>query len=147
MHQHMNVLTLGVADVARSRDFYVGGLGWHATLLVEGEVMFLQVGGGVLLAFWSLDAMAREAGPTAAPVVGGTRAAITLGHNVPDETEVDAVLTAAVEAGGALLVDGARRAWGGYSGYFADPDGYRWEIVHNPGLVVHPDGRVTFDPS
>ncbi|WP_345341550.1 VOC family protein [Rhodococcus olei] len=144
MHQHLNVVTLGVADVTRAHGFYVDGLGWRPTLHVPGEVLFLQVGGGVVLALWSLDEMVREAGPTAPPAGELGRAPITLGHNVASESEVDAVLAAAERAGGQVLVAGARRAWGGYSGYFVDPDGYRWEIAHNPGLVVHADGTVTF---
>ncbi|MFC7451275.1 VOC family protein [Rhodococcus daqingensis] len=142
MKQHLSVLTLGVADLPRAHAFYVGGLGWTPTLYVPGEVLFLQVGHGVVLSLWSADEMAREAGPTA-PVVGEQgRAPVTLGHNVGSPGEVDEVLAAAARAGGSVLVAGARRAWGGYSGYFADPDGYRWEIAHNQGLVVHEDGRV-----
>ncbi|MFF0818488.1 VOC family protein [Rhodococcus sp. NPDC003318] len=143
MRQHVNVITLGVADVERAYTFYVDGLGWVPTLHVPGEVLFLQVGGGVVLGLWSASAMVAEAGPTAPASGEQGRAPITLGHNVADEAEVDAVLAAAAQAGGSVLVPGARRDWGGYSGYFADPDGYRWEIAHNPGLVVHPDGRVT----
>lgn len=143
MRQHVNVITLGVDDVERAYAFYVDGLRWQPTLHVPGEVLFLQVGGGVVLGLWSAAEMAAEAGSTAPPVGAQGRAPITLGHNVEDAAEVDAVLAAAVEAGGSILVPGALRAWGGYSGYFADPDGYRWEIVHNPGLVVHPDGRVS----
>ncbi|MFD1815903.1 VOC family protein [Rhodococcus gannanensis] len=145
MRQHVNVVTLGVADVERSHRFYVEGLGWDAALYVPGEVAFLQIGGGVLLALWSVEAMAGEAGATAPPDGAQGRAAVTLGHNVADESEVDAALADAVRAGGALLVPGARRSWGGYSGYFTDPDGYRWEVVHNPGLVVRPDGTVVFE--
>lgn len=142
MHQHVNVVTLGVVDVARAHAFYVDGLGWRPTLYVPGEVLFVQIGGGVILALWSIDAMADEAGPTVPPVAAEGRAAITLGHNVDGADQVDAVLSAAVGAGGAVLVPGSHRTWGGYSGYFTDPDGYRWEVAHNPGLVVHPDGRV-----
>lgn len=142
MQQHVNVLTLGVAEVSRAHAFYIDGLGWRPTLYVPGEVLFFQVGGGVVLALWSVEAMAAEAGATVPPVTEQGRAAITLGHNVAGEAEVDDVLAAARDAGGVVLVPGARRAWGGYSGYFADPDGYRWEVAHNPGLVVRPDGRV-----
>ncbi|MBP1160980.1 catechol 2,3-dioxygenase-like lactoylglutathione lyase family enzyme [Rhodococcus sp. PvR044] len=143
MDQHLSVLTLGVVDPARSHAFYVGGLGWTPTLYVQGEVLFLQIGSGMLLSLWSVDEMVREAGPTA-PVAGEQgRAPITLGHNVGSPGEVDEVLATAARVGGTVLVPGAQRAWGGYSGYFTDPDGYRWEIAHNPGLVVHEGGRVT----
>ncbi|MFD4183119.1 VOC family protein [Rhodococcus sp. NPDC058514] len=142
MRQQLNVITLGVADVARSHAFYVDGLAWTPTLYVPGEVLFLQIGHGVVLSLWSADEMVREAGPTAQAAGEQGRAPITLGHNVAGPDEVDEVLATAARAGGAVLVAGARRAWGGYSGYFTDPDGYRWEIAHNPGLVVHENGRV-----
>ncbi|MFC4605931.1 VOC family protein [Rhodococcus kronopolitis] len=147
MRQQVNVITLGVADPATAHAFYVDGLGWRPTLYVPGEVLFLQIGPGAVLSLWSADQMARESGPTAPAVGPAGRAPITLGHNVAAPAEVDAVLDAAVAAGGALLAAGERRGWGGYSGYFADPDGYRWEVVHNPGLVVHDDGRVEIGPA
>lgn len=147
MRQRLNVVTLGVADPATAHSFYVDGLGWSPTLYVPGEVLFLQIGPGIVLSLWSLTEMAREAGPTL-PAAGETgRAPITLGHNVDSPAEVDEVLAAAGRAGGSVLAAGERRGWGGYSGYFADPDGYRWEVAYNPGLVVHGDGRVEIGPA
>ncbi len=113
-------------------DFYVEGLGWRPTLHVPGDVLFLQVGGGVLLALWSVDAMVREAGPTAPAADERGRAPITLGHNVNSETDVESVRETASRAGGRVLVPAARRAWGGCSGYFTDPDGYRWGWCTTP---------------
>ena len=145
MKQRLNLVTLGVADPAVARSFYVDGLGWEPKLYVPGEVLFLQVGHGFLLSLWSIDEMVQECGPTA-PVAGDQgRAPITLAHNVDSPTEVDDVLGAADRAGGAVLVAGRQRSWGGYSGYFTDPDGYRWEVAHNPGLIFGEDGTVTFE--
>ncbi len=143
MEQRLTVLTLGVRDPAASRRFYVDGLGWSVTSEVADEVIFLQIGHGLLLALWRLAAMVDEAGPVSTPTFGAP-APVTLGHNVFAESEVTEVLNRAVAAGGALVAPATRRSWGGLSGYFADPDGYRWEVVHNPGLVVADDGSVAF---
>ncbi|SHN46873.1 Glyoxalase/Bleomycin resistance protein/Dioxygenase superfamily protein [Cryptosporangium aurantiacum] len=77
---------------------------------------------------------------------GDAAAPITLGHNVSSEDEVTAVLDRATAAGGTVTGPAERRDWGGVSGYFTDPDGYRWEVVHNPGLSFAPDGTITFAP-
>lgn len=137
MEPHLHLLTLGVRDLAVTRRFYVDGLGWTPLLDVPGEVMFVQIGHGLLLSLWNLDELVTEAGP-----VGGGPAAITLGHIVPTESDVTDVLDRAVAAGATLLAPATRRQWGGLSGYFADPDGYRWEVAHNPGFAVDGDGTV-----
>lgn len=140
MEPRLSLLTLGVRDVAAARRFYVDGLGWAPAFDVPGEVVFLQVGPGILLSLWSGAALAAEAGTDA---VDGSRAPMTLAHNVGSPAEVDAVLAEAVTAGGTLVSAGQSRDWGGYSGCFADPDGFRWEVAHNPGLTVAPDGTVS----
>lgn len=139
MEQRLNVISLGVRDLDASRRFYVDGLGWTATLDVPDEVIFVQIGHGMLLSLWNLEAMTAEAGP-----VGSPPASITLGHNVPHESDVTQTLDVAIAAGGTLLAPATRRDWGGTAGYFADPDGYRWEVAHNPGLSVAADGTVVF---
>jgi len=146
MEARVSLITLGVRDVARARAFYVDGLGWEPVNEVAGEVVFLQVGHGLLLSLWRRADLLDEAGPGvheghhgAEPVVP-----VALAHNVRSPAEVDDVLASALAAGGSVVVHGQVRAWGGYSGYFADPDGFRWEVAHNPGLVVSDDGRVTF---
>jgi catechol 2,3-dioxygenase-like lactoylglutathione lyase family enzyme len=142
MAQQLSLITLGVADLAATRAFYVDGLGWTSTLYVPGEVLFLQVGHGMLLSLWSRAEMEGEAGATASAVGRDGSAPLTLGHLTDSPAEVDGVLEAAAAAGGAVLRPGRRRDWGGYSGYFTDPDGFRWEVAHNPGFVVAPDGSV-----
>ncbi len=138
MEPRIDLLTLGVRDLAASRRFYLDGLGWPALLDVPGEVTFIQIGHGLLLSLFNLDELVKEAGP-----VGSAPAAITLGHIVPTEADVTDVLDRAVAAGATLLAPATRRDWGGLSGYFADPDGYRWEVAHNSAFRVAADGTVS----
>ncbi len=139
MEQKVTVLTLGVRDLARSRRFYVDGLGWRPTLEVEGEVIFIQVAGGQVLALWEVTEMAREAGN-----VGHSAKAppVSIGHNVGTADEVAEVLNTALAAGASMVSPPTRTAWGGTNAYFADPDGFRWEIAHNAGFRVTADGTV-----
>lgn len=128
MEQRLNFVTLAVASTERSRAFYVDGLGWEPEMEVPGEVIFVQVASGVMLSLWNRDEFAGEVGEP-----GTGMAPITLSHNVDSPDEVDTVLAAARSAGSPVVTDGVRREWGGYSGYFADPDGFRWEVADNPG--------------
>ncbi|GGK00386.1 glyoxalase [Pilimelia anulata] len=131
MEQRLNFVTLAVRDVARSRAFYLDGLGWRPAFEAPGEVLFLRVAPGVVLSLWSRAGFVAELGyePADGP------APLTLAHNVGAPAEVDAVLAAAVAAGARLISPGTARDWGGYSGYFADPDGFCWEVAHNPGPI------------
>lgn len=143
MEQKLSILTLGVRDLDVSRRFFVDGLGWKPALDVPGEVIFLQIGHSMLLSLWDRGAMAAEAGEFHR---GDEAMPITLGHNVDTEDEVAAVLDRATAAGGSILTPPVRRDWGGVSAYFADPDGFRWEVAHNPGLTFGADGVVAFAP-
>lgn len=132
MEQRISFITLAVQDLARSHAFYVGGLGWKAELFVPDEVLMIRVGSHVMLSLWDADAFEAEVGPIAQR--DGVPP-ITLAHNVAEPEQVDAILALAQRLG-ADPVEAARpRDWGGYSGYFADPDGYRWEIAVNPGPI------------
>ena len=146
MEPRVSLITLGVRDVARARAFYVDGLGWAPVNEVPGEVVFLQVGHGLLLSLWRRADLLEEAGPGIHEGHHGPEPVtpVALAHNVGSPAEVDDVLASALAAGGSVVVHAQVRAWGGYSGYFADPDGFRWEVAHNPGLLVSDDGRVTF---
>ncbi|WP_156250407.1 VOC family protein [Pseudactinotalea terrae] len=126
MDQYLSLVTLAVPDLDAARRFYVDGLGWHARQ-DGGDVIFLQVGPGLVLSLWELASFREEVGE---PVPG--LAPMTLAHNVADPARVDAVLEAARRAGASEVVPGRHREWGGYSGYFADPAGFRWEVAHNP---------------
>lgn len=127
MEQRVSFITLAVADVARSRAFYVDGLGW-TPIFEDDEVVMLPVGAHLILSLWSVEGFTAEIGE--APSEG--LAPITLAHNVASEAEADAVLALA-ETLGAVAQPAQHREWGGYSGYFRDPDGFRWEIAVNPG--------------
>lgn len=131
MDTRVTFITPAVADVDASRRFYVDGLGWSAELEVPGEVMFFRVAPSVTLSLWSKAQFEAEVGPTRS---GPGAPPLTLAHNMPDRAGVDEVLRTAGAAGG--TVDAAQeREWGGYSGYFADPDGFRWEVAFNPGPI------------
>lgn len=126
MEQRVSFITLAVADVARSRTFYVDGLGWQPIFEAD-EVLMLPVAERMILSLWSVAGFTAEIGAPPAPGI----APLTLAHNVATDAEVDAVLAEAA-ALGAPVTPAVRRDWGGYSGYFADPDGFRWEIAMNP---------------
>lgn len=135
----LSLVTLGVRDVERSRRFYVDGLGGRVVLALP-EVVFVQAGHGLLLSLWGVEDLRADTG--AATLAPAEQAPLALAHNVTSEDEVDRVLSRAVAAGGTLVRGAARASWGGLQAYLADPDGFRWEVAHNPGLRVHADGRV-----
>jgi uncharacterized protein len=129
MDASMSMLTLGVRDLSVARRFYVDGLRWAPAFEVEGDVCFIKVGPGLLLGLWSRDALSAEAGGVYA---GDEPAPISLAHMVPDAESVTRVLDHAVAVGATLIAPATTREWGGVTGYFADPDGYRWEVACNP---------------
>ena len=131
MDQRLSFVTLAVGDLDRTRQFYLDGLGWSAELDVPGEVLMIKVADRVLLSLWSEVGFEAEVAPVRR---GEGVVPLTLAHNVATEAEVDAVLETA-RGLGAEVSGPVRRDWGGYTGYFADPDGYRWEIAYNPGAI------------
>lgn len=140
MDPRISFVTLAVADLDASRRFYLGGLGWRAALDVPGEVIMIRVGEHLILSLWDEDEFEGEVGA----IRGGPGVApITLAHNVVTPAEVDAILDLARRAGSVDVSDGQERDWGGYTGYFADPDGFRWEVAYNPGGI----GEVVLPPA
>jgi catechol 2,3-dioxygenase-like lactoylglutathione lyase family enzyme len=129
MENRISFITLAVGDVARARAFYVDGLGW-APSFDGDDIVMIPVGGALVLSLWGKDDFAEELGYE--PVLG--RAPFTLAYNVAAPEGVDEVL-AEVRDLGAEVFDAVQRDWGGYSGYFADPDGHRWEVAYNPNTV------------
>ena len=137
MEQRLSLVTLGVADLERARRFYEDGLGWRRGNDHE-EVVFYQLR-GMVLALWGREALAQDARqPDAGDGFGG----IALAYNARSREEVDAVLAQAKSAGGRIPKPAVDASWGGYSGYFADPDGHLWEIAWNPGWTIMDDGSV-----
>lgn len=132
MDQRLSFVTLASRDLDATRAFYVDGLGWEASLDVPGEVLMIKVGEHVVLSLWNAVEFAAEVGPIAR---GPGLAPVTLAHNVATREEVDAVLETARQAGANPVHAATEREWGGYTGYFGDPDGFRWEIAWNPGPI------------
>ena len=131
MDQRISFVTLAVADLGRTHAFYVDGLGWTPELFVPDEVLMIRVGDKAVLSLWSEQGFEAEVGPIRR---GPGVVPITLAHNVATEPEVDEILQLAASLGAEASV-GEHRDWGGYTGYFSDPDGFRWEIATNPGDV------------
>jgi predicted lactoylglutathione lyase len=130
--QRISFITLAVRDVEASRRFYADGLGWRPDLEVEGDVVMIMAGEKLVLSLWDREHFQAEVGVIAD---GDGVPPFTISHNVASEAEVDAVLDTARAAGADPVHDAVQREWGGYTGYFADPDGYRWEIATNPGPI------------
>jgi catechol 2,3-dioxygenase-like lactoylglutathione lyase family enzyme len=146
MEQRLSLVTLGVRDLARARKFYEQGLGWTRSGGVEGEVAFYQLG-GMILGLWGRDELAGDARLKLAPVTPGESfGGLALAYNTRNEAAVDAVLREAAAAGGTILKPGEKTVWGGYAGYFADPDGHPWEVAHNPFWTLREDGSVSMEP-
>lgn len=139
MEPRVDFISLGVRNVQASRDFYVDGLGWPVHREVAGEVLFIQVNHGLVLSLWDVRQMQAEAGTS--PPAGIP--CITLSHNVAGPGDVDRVMEEAAKAGADIIAEPVTQPWGGYTGYFADPDGFRWEVAYNPTWAVDDAGRVT----
>jgi catechol 2,3-dioxygenase-like lactoylglutathione lyase family enzyme len=135
MEQRASLITLGVADLAASRRFYVEGLGWTPVMEVEDEVVFFNLTPGLVLGLFT--GLAQDA---AVARQGGGLSSVAL--NLREKAEVDAVLAEAEAAGAAIPQPARDTDWGGRSGYFADPDGHLWEIAWNPFWPVDDAGRM-----
>jgi uncharacterized protein len=136
MEPRVSLVTLGVADLERSRAFYEA-IGWRSTSKPEDGVVFFQ-SGGMVLALWSREELAKDSCVEDAGGWGG----VTLAFNLRSSAEVDAFLDRARDAGAAIPRAGSETFWGGYSGVFIDPDGHPWEVAHNPFWTVTDDGDV-----
>lgn len=134
MKPRITVITLGVDDLETSLRFYRDGLGFPTDGIVgqefeHGAVVFVQLQVGLRLALWPRASIAHDSGLAASP---HSPTNMTLGHNAASKAEVDAVMTTAVAAGAVIVKPAHATFWGGYSGYFQDPDGHLWEVVWNP---------------
>ncbi len=135
--QRVTLITLGVADLARSKTFY-GAMGWAPTA-DESEVVFYQIN-GMVLGLFGVGPLAHDQGRPDAKLGTG---AMTLAQNFTTEAEVDAAYALALEAGATALKAPEKVFWGGYSGYYADPDGHVWEVAQNPFWEINKDGSLT----
>lgn len=133
MKPRISMITLGVSDLARAVKFYEQGLGFPK-MESPPEVAFFTLN-GTWLGLYSREALAEDATVAAE---GSGFGGFTLSHNVMSEPEVEQVLEQAVAAGANLVKPAQKVFWGGYSGYFKDPDGHLWEVAHNPFFWVGP---------
>jgi len=137
----ITLITLGVDDLPRAVRFYRDGLGLATEGIVgtefeHGAVAFFKLQAGLKLALWPRQSLARETG---LPLGRPSATELALGHNVSSRAEVDAVLEQARQAGAVIVKPAHEAFWGGYAGYFQDPDGHLWEVAWNPQWAV-PEG-------
>jgi uncharacterized protein len=138
MEQRVSLITLGVDHLARSKAFYEA-LGWTGQEVEE--TVFIQAG-GLAVVLWGRADLAKDAGVESA----GERSAfggIALAHNVRSPGEVDEIMATAQRGGATVTRAAESTSYGGYAGYFADPDGHLWEVAHNPGFALSDDGALT----
>jgi catechol 2,3-dioxygenase-like lactoylglutathione lyase family enzyme len=138
MKPRITVLTLGVNDLEKSLTFYRDGLGLPTDGIVGqefeyGAVAFFKLQSGLTLAFWPRASIARDSGLSLQPA---SATDFTIGHNVGSRDEVDSVMEQAARAGATIVKAAGDTFWGGYAGYFQDPDGHLWEVVWNPQLTI-----------
>ena len=136
MTPHITLLTLGVDDLERAVAFYRDGLGWRTKGIIgtefeNGAVAFFTLQPGLKLALWPRKSLAADTG---LPLQAPSALELSLGHNVASPQDVDAVMARARRAGATIVKPAQSTFYGGYAGYFQDPDGHLWEIAFNPGL-------------
>ncbi len=129
MKPKISIITLGVSDFQQSFDFYSNGLGFTPHSYKAGEVYALFEMQGSWFSIFPIDLLSKDAGIklTITPALS-----VILEHNVESESKVDEVVELGIKAGGKLIKSPQKAVWGGYSGYFADPDGYLWAVAYNP---------------
>ncbi|MBN2321893.1 MAG: VOC family protein [Acidobacteria bacterium] len=143
MEPRISIITLGVSDLARSYRFYHEGLGMPTSRKPESGIIFFQTG-GACLALYPLDKLAEDVSRSQSSE-RGMFSGITLAHNTKSRDEVDAILSLAEKAGGKIVKPAQDAFWGGYSGYFSDPDGYLWEVAHADFWKFNSDGSLIID--
>jgi uncharacterized protein len=137
VEQRVSIITLGVADLGRSREFYER-LGWRRSMAKEEGIVFFQAG-GMALALYPRSELAKDANIAAD---GQGFNGVALAYNARTREEVDSVLVEAKVAGARILKPAEQAFWGGYSGYFSDPDGFLWEVAWNPSFPIAEDGSI-----
>jgi uncharacterized protein len=137
MEQRVSIITLGVSDLARSREFYER-LAWRRSMAKSEGIVFFQAG-GMALALYPRNELAKDANIGAE---GEGFRGFALAYNVRSHEEVDSVLAEAKTAGAKIVKPAQEAFWGGYSGYFSDPDGFLWEVAWNPFFSIEKDGAI-----
>ena len=139
MEQRYSLVTLGVSDLRRAREFYEA-LGWTTGAEPDDDVVFFQAGGSIL-ALWGRDQLAED---SAVEDTGGW-GSVTLAYNARSPEDVDAVVEEARAAGARIAREPGTTFWGGYSAVFVDPDGHPWEVAHNPHWTIAADGSISLN--
>ena len=142
MEPRMSMITLGVRDLKRSIEFYADGLTLPRFEFESEEVAFFNLN-GTWLGLFGRDSLAEDAH---VPAEGGGFPGFSIAHNVDSPEEVDSTLEQARLAGAEIVKPGQRVFWGGYSGYFKDPDGFLWEVAHNPHFWIGPKSNKQQSP-
>lgn len=137
MQPNISLLTLGVEDLERAVTFYRDGLGFPTKGIVgsefeNGAVAFFNLASGLKLALWPRKSLAADSG---LPLGAASPTELSIGHNVGSRDEVDSVMRQAEQAGARIVKPAQETFWGGYAGYFQDPDGHLWEVAFNPGIA------------
>lgn len=140
MNQHLHIITLGVQDLETSKKFYAETLGWNIARPQEG-VAFFQAG-GVVLALFPREELAKDA---LVDADGHGFAGISLAHNAQSEAEVDEIIGGLRSKGVKIVKEPQKVFWGGYSSYFADPDGFLWEVAYNPFFPFDENGNLKLE--
>jgi len=139
MEQRYSLITLGVSDLRRAREFYEA-LGWTTGAQPDDDVVFFQAGGSIL-ALWGRDQLAEDSAVEDTGGWGG----VTLAYNARSPEEVDAVVEEARATGARIARAPGATFWGGYSAVFVDPDGHPWEVAHNPHWTIAADGSISLN--
>jgi catechol 2,3-dioxygenase-like lactoylglutathione lyase family enzyme len=139
MHPHVSIITLGVTDVAKSTAFYRDTLGWKPTDASNEYITFIQMN-GILLSLYQRDQLADDAEVEAA--APSDFPGFSLAHNLNSTAEVDELFEELKSRDVEIVKPPQKASWGGYSGYFSDPDGYLWEVAYNPFLHIDEDGNI-----
>ncbi|MBO9999406.1 MAG: VOC family protein [Cyanobacteria bacterium SID2] len=143
MEPRISIITLGVKDLKKSYQFYHEGLGFPTSDSAVSDIVFFQTN-GTCLALYPLDRLAADVSPN----LSDTRSSfsgITIAHNTRNKEDVNTILELAEKAGGKIEKPAQNTSWGGYSGYFSDPDGYFWEVAYADSWKFHDDGSLVIE--
>ncbi|MGM0589569.1 MAG: VOC family protein [Bacteroidota bacterium] len=139
MHPHVSIITLGVSNLEISTQFYREKLNWHPTEASNEHITFIELN-GFLLSLYERSALAEDAGLTVTDP--SDFPGFSLAHNVNSTAEVDALFEQLRSQGVSIVKEPQKASWGGYSGYFSDPDGFLWEVAYNPFMHIEDDGNI-----
>ncbi len=141
MEQRLSMITLGVADLKRAVAFYEQVIGWNAAPS-PSEIAFFDLG-GVVFSLYPHDDLAKDRNAAADEIGGSAYRGFALAHNARSKEEVDLIFSRLKDNGAMIVKEPVEVFWGGYSGYFSDPDGHSWEVAYNPHWTIQEDGRVS----